>query len=151
MDEHPFFQAKYAAAEKIENRAVMGDEEETHTALVRDSPDEVKYLGLHCNIEPGGGFVQDEEVRFEEEDAGEGYSLILAPGKLVREAVKNLIPEPHRGEGVSQQGSPLGSMSRAAFSFGILRTEGRCLGKQRRDPFFRIERALRVLKHDLHR
>ena len=62
---------------------VVGDEEDGHAAFRLDFADEVEDLGLDGDVEGGGGFVCDEQGRFEGEGEGDDDALAHAAAELV--------------------------------------------------------------------
>src|SRR4051812_30554976 len=53
--------------------------------------EQVQDLRLHGDVERGGGLVEEQDLRLDDEGTGDRDPLALSSGKLVR------IPEPERG------------------------------------------------------
>src|SRR2546426_3317689 len=121
---------------------VVRDEEVREVLPLLYFLEEVQDLGLDRHIEGAGRFVEEQELRFRREGAGNRDALTLAPGELVREAVEVL-------------GSQADLLQQTGTLFVRLRT-GRKTADQERlrddvlDEQARIQRGERVLEDGLH-
>src|SRR5437667_11548384 len=55
--------------------------------------EQVQHLRLHRSIERRGRLVEQQDRRFEDERAGDGYALALAAGELVRVTEAEAVAE----------------------------------------------------------
>src|SRR5262249_8343511 len=92
---------------------------------------------------PRGDLVGDDERRPERYGAGDRDPLALPPGQLVRVAIEEGQRQADMGE------QRRGCGARGATSRDTAEGAQR-LGHGRRDAMARVERALRVLEHELH-
>ena len=63
---------------------VVGDEQDAHVAFALQLAQQVEDLGLHGDVERGGGLVGDQHVGVARQRAGDRHALRHATGELVR-------------------------------------------------------------------
>src|SRR4051794_25604522 len=77
------------------NRAeLMGDEEHRHAEVAAQLFDQLGQSGLRVGVNPGGGLVEDEQLRRTRERLGDEGPLALPPGER-RERPLRKVAEAH--------------------------------------------------------
>src|SRR5438067_4705810 len=72
---------------------VVADHQEGELAPPAHLFEQVQHLRLHRSIERRGRLVEQQDRRFEDERAGDGYALALAAGELVRVTEAEAVAE----------------------------------------------------------
>ena len=75
-----------AVADVLDDREVVGDEDERQAVAPLQVLEQVQHLRLHAHVE-GDGLVADDQPRLENEGAGDRDALALPTRELVRTAV----------------------------------------------------------------
>ena len=73
-----------AVGDAFDHAQIMGDEQHGHAEALLQRLEQVEDLGLHGDVERGGGLVGDEQVGLVGERHGDHDALALAARKLVR-------------------------------------------------------------------
>jgi len=74
---------------------VVADHDEGEPVAAAHLLEEVQHLRLHRGVEGGGGFVEQQDLRLEDQGPRDGDALALAAGQLVRIAEPEAGAEPH--------------------------------------------------------
>ena len=119
-------------------REIVADEHIGEAALVAKVHQEVEDLGLDRDVERGGRLVEEENLRFQDQRAGDGDALALAARELVRVAVAEARPQADRVEHVAD------ALPRAVEALDRQR-----LGELGHDGLARVEGSVGILKHHL--
>ena len=124
---------------------VVGDHEDAETELLTELEQEREDLAADRRVEAGDRLVGDQQLRLEGERAGDQHALPLATGQLVRVAQEQRLrrPQPGRRQGGRH---PLGL---ARPRLGDQLVDPQALGDRVVDGVPRVERAERVLEHEL--
>ena len=83
-----------AIRDVADDRQVVGDEEVREPELVLELGEQVDDLRLNRDVERRHRLVQDHQLRVQGKRASDADPLALAPGELVRKAVRVLGAEP---------------------------------------------------------
>src|SRR5699024_10161190 len=122
---------------------VVGDEHHSQAEFVLQVGEEVEHLGPHRDVEGGGGFVGDDDVRLQGERPRDRDPLALPAGNLPRQ-------DPQRGLGQADEAEQLPypgfAFPRGADAVHIERVDERIV-----DGHPGVERGGRVLEHHGHR
>ena len=70
---------------------VMGDQQHRHAVFRLDIADQVENLVLDGNVQSGGRFVGDQQLRPAGQGHGDNHPLALAAGQLVGVAVDPVL------------------------------------------------------------
>ncbi len=122
---------------------VVRDEEVGETHVAAQLCEQVHDLSLNRHVERRDRLVEHDELRIERDGARHADALPLAAGEFVRIAVDPARREPHLREQLRDAALGLGAPCQAVH------LERLAHDVEHAKP--RIERAVRVLEHDLHR
>ena len=100
---------------------------------------EVEDLRLHRGVERRGRLVEQQDLRLQDQRAGDRDALALAAGELVREAEAEGRAEPDVVERLHDALLLVGEA-----------VDGERLGKHAVDRVARVQRGVGVLEHHLH-
>ncbi len=121
---------------------IVGDEQDRHAEPGLELLEELEDLRLHGDVERGGRFVGDQEVRLVGQRHRDHDPLPLAAGELVRETLQAAlrIPDPDLAKQFDDAGArrATGQSAVQEQDFADLLTDG----------VERIERRHRFLEHD---
>ena len=126
----------------LDDRQIMADKEIGQIEAFLQVDEEVEDLGLDRDIEGRDRFIEHQDLRIEHQGPGHGDALALPAGKHMGIAVVVLGPQTDQGQHI------LGRL--AALIFGLLRVDEQGFFQGQADFLARIERAVGVLKDDLH-
>ena len=120
---------------------IMGDEEVGQMQPALQLAQQIQDLRLDRDVQRRGRLVQHQEARLQRQRAGDGDALALAAGEFMGIAVEQLGP----------QADLLGKPHDAGLALGRAQPvrHGQRLGDDAGHRHARIQRALRVLEHDL--
>ena len=122
---------------------VVGDDEHRQAELVAQPQQQRQDLAAHRGVQRGHRLVGDEHLGLEDERAGDDDALALAAGQLVRvaqeEALGRAQPGPRQRLG--------DQLPRSSPAHAV---DPQALGHRLVDGVPRVERAGRVLQHQLH-
>ncbi len=121
----------------------MGDEQVGQAPLGPQAADQGQDPGLGPDVERASRLVQHQQPGLHAERPGDGHPLPLAAGKLVRVPVRVAGLQARLGQ---QAGHPRGGLARGHHA-----VRGQRLGDRGPHPHPRVQAALVVLEHDLHR
>ncbi len=76
----------------------MRDEHHAEAQAFAQVDKEVEHLGAYGDVERGGGFVGDDQFRFEGQGTGDGDALALAAGELARQRPEGVAGQPDQVE-----------------------------------------------------
>ena len=93
---------------------LMGDIDGRDADLALDFVDFVAHIDAQLGVEVGQGFIKEQDRRFHDQGAGQGHTLLLAAGQLVRRAVAKAF-QPDHGHDVVD--FPLDFVLRQLFDF----------------------------------
>ena len=124
---------------------VVGDEDHRHVALALLGGEQVEDLGLHGDVEGGGGLVGEEQLRAAGQGDGDRDPLAHAAGELV-----GVLVEPALGLGDADRLQQGQRRSLRASSFGMSRWWRSDSAIWRADLHHRVERGHRVLEDHRH-
>src|SRR5262245_57897300 len=130
-----------AVADVLDDREVVRDEQVGDPVLLLQVDQQVHDLRLDRDVERRDGLVADDELRVQDEGAGEADALALSARELVRVAVDVPRIETDLLERLLHPLDPLGLLPDAV--------DGQAFGHDRADGHPRIERAVGVLEDDL--
>ena len=120
----------------------MRDEEIAQAETLLQIQQQVDDLRLHRDVERGHRFVADDEFRLQRQRARDADALALAAGELMRVTV---AAGARQSDGLQQLHDAIGPVLARHAAGDIER-----LGNAVVDPHPRIERAIGILKHELH-
>ena len=80
-----------AVGNAADDAEIVRDEDDAHAQLTAEIGEEVHDLLLNGDIECGGGFVSDEELRLAAERHGDHHALLHAAAQLVRVGMQTLL------------------------------------------------------------
>ena len=72
---------------------VVGNEDHGRLQLIPQGADHVQHLGLNGNVQGGGGFVGNQQLRVAAQRDGDDHPLLHAAGELVGVVVEALRPD----------------------------------------------------------
>ena len=121
---------------------IVADEEIGEVVLLLEVGEEIEDLRLNGNIKGRYRFIEDENFRIEHESPGNGNALALAAGKHVGVAVVMFRPETHACHHGAGFFLALGFWRLGIHQQGLLENGA--------DFLARVERAVGILKNDLH-
>ena len=127
----------------VHHRHVMADEQVGQPPPLLHVAHQIEHLALDRHVERRQRLVRDDQRRIGRQRAGDRDPLALAAGELMRIAVQRI---PRQAHVVHQFLGP-----RAAFRVRPDAVDGQRLGDDGGDRHARIERAERILEHDLDR
>jgi hypothetical protein len=130
-------------ADVLDHVEVMGDEEKAQPELVLKIAQEVDDLGLNGDVERTHWLVGHDETRRNSKRTRNADTLTLASGKFVWVAPHVLRAKAHAIEQRSDSLLLLGSGADEAV-------DAKRLAQRGTNGHPRIERAVRILKDDLH-
>lgn len=84
FDDFTFVHDGYVICHVVNNGEVVGNEDHGEFHFPDELLEEIEYLGLDGDIQRGDGFVCDDEVWLGGKCSGDGDSLALSAGELVR-------------------------------------------------------------------
>ncbi len=133
---------RHPVADVLDDAHVVGDEQVGQAQPPLEVAEQVQDLGLDADVEGADRLVADEQLRLEDERAGDPDPLPLAAGELV-----GVPPGVVRLEAdqFHHAGHLVGPLLRRAEA-----VDAQPLADGRRDRRARVERGVRVLEHDLH-
>ena len=126
----------------LHHREVVGDEEIGEPPLLLQVHEQVQDLRLHRDVERGDRLVTHEERGLDRQRAGDPHPLALAARELVRVAAGEAGVEPDLLKQRRHFGVGPGAGREAV--------DGEGLAQRLAHGHARVERAVRVLEHDLH-
>src|SRR5882672_11214938 len=135
-------QHQYALAQLPHQRQVVADEQQAHTRLALESPQQGHDLLLGRNIQRADRLIANEQTRFEDHGAGDADALALSAAQLVRVATRELRRQSHPAQ--HRRGF---SGARAAVE--VTRVYPQRLGDDLGNRHARIQAPQRVLEDDL--
>ena len=142
LDEAAALHDGNAIAEVADERHGVGDEEVGEAVCVLEGAEEIDDLGADGDVQCADGLIEDEELGFECEGAGNVDALTLAAGELMRIA----------GEGESIQADlvqqAFEARGKALWRAFAVDSEG--FGEDVADAHARVEGREGILKDDLH-
>ena len=121
---------------------IMRDEQVGQPEIFAQVPQQVQDLRLYGHVQRRDRLVADDEIGGQRQGAGDADPLPLAAGKLVREAPGLAGAKPDARKKIAQ---PLLARNRIADAM-----DHQGLDDQLADGHPRVQRAERVLEHDLH-
>jgi hypothetical protein len=131
-----------APGDLAHHREVVSDEEVGEAPLPLEVGEQVQHLRLHRDVERGDRLVADDERRLHRERPGDADPLALASGELVGIPARMARIEAH----LLQQP---GHLPRHVLAAGEP-VDPDAFGDRGAHRHPRVERAVRVLKDDLH-
>src|SRR6266404_7957342 len=131
-----------AGRDVLDHRKIVGDEHIRELQPLLQVHEQIDDLGLDRNVERGNRLVADDEPRLDRQRAGDADPLSLAARELVRIALRMLRAQAYEAEKL-----------RPPFFLAPCREaiQRKRFGQRLLDGHARIERAVGILKNDLHR
>ena len=80
-----------AVAHRADHAEIVGNEQHRRAVLRAQRTNEIEHLGLHRGIEPGGRFVEDQQLGIAGERHRNHDTLLHAPRQLVRITVHHQV------------------------------------------------------------
>ena len=125
---------------------VVGHDQDADLHLVSELQEEVQDLSSHRGVETGHGLVSDDQLRFEDQCAGDHHPLTLATGQLMRVEHEEALGRTEPGAG-ERPGDEL--LLRLAVGPDMDPMDPKSLRDDLVDRLTGVERAGRVLEHHL--
>ena len=126
-----------AMRDMADHSHVMTNEEQRQATGALKIEQKIEHLRLNRNIERRDRLVAEQDLRLDNQSAGDGHALALAAGKLVRELLQGGDRQANRLEGL---GGTVGPARRMANSM-----DRQCLLHLVTNTAARIKRAQRIL------
>ena len=142
LDDPPEVHHGHLVGQVFDHRQIVRDEEIREPELLTQFHEQVHHLRLDRHVERRHGLVEHEKLWLEHERPRDGDPLPLASGKLVRIATEGRRRQPGALEGPAHPLEPLGRRAEAMDYEPFF--------EDRPDRHPRVERAVGILKHDLH-
>ncbi len=133
---------RHPVADVLDDAHVVGDEQVGQVELALERLEQVQHLGLDGHVEGGHGLVAHQQVRLDDQRAGDADPLPLAAAELVRVATGVVG---HEADEVHHPAHLRGALRRGADA-----VDPQALADAVADRRSRIERRVRVLEDDLH-
>ena len=143
LDDPPEVHHGDAVGDVLDDRQVVGDEDQRHAELALEVADQVQDLGLHEHVERRDRLVGDDQVGPERQRRGDRHPLALAARELVRAASRRGAATARRSRAARPP-----ARSRSAARADAERVE-RLAHRAGHRPA-RVERAVGVLEDRLH-
>ena len=134
---------RHPVADLLDQRQVVRDEQVGKAEFGAQPLEEVEHLGLDEHVERGDRLVADQQRGLQGHRAGDGDALRLPAGQLPR--VPLPVPRRVQADQVEQVVDPLAARRAAAGVIGDQR-----LRDDAPHVPLRVQRAERVLEHELH-
>ena len=129
-----------AICDMPDHRQVVSDEEVRETEIRLKLFQQIDHAGPDRHIESGDGFIEDDEFGPERQGSRYSDALALAARKLLGIPARMFRS---KADGIEKLLNPTNA-------FGLRHTVSQqWLGEDIRDRHSRIERSLRILKHDI--
>ena len=121
---------------------IVSNEQVGDTELFLQILQQIQNLGLYRHIKRRSRFIADHQFRLHGQGAGDGYTLALPPGELMRIAPGRFIGQTY----LLEQRDDCRPLCRTI----VRKTEGgHAFGDDLTNPQTRIERSKRILKNHL--
>ena len=91
----PIVQNPYPVGHRKSHLLVMGDQNGAHARILKDSFHLTPHLSSHVRIQITKGLIEKNHERAPCQGSGEGYSLLLSPGELMRIALGHCAHSHH--------------------------------------------------------
>ncbi len=121
---------------------IVRDEEIGDIEIALQIGEQIEDLRLHRNVKRRHRLVGDQQLRIEHQRARNRDALALPAGKHVRIAARMFGAQANFAQHVAH--------ALAALLCAVLRVDDQRLFQDRLHGLARIERAIRILEHDLH-
>ena len=134
---------QHVVRDVLHHREIVRDEQIGKAELLLEVEQQIEHLRLHRNVQRRYRLIGDQQFRLQHQSPRNGDALALAAGKHMRIAPRMFGAQADAGHHRMRLGAPLG-----LAEVGV---DDQRLFENLADGLARVERAIGILEHQLHR